>query len=516
MSSPMRRGAPFLTAVTLMAATAAPATALTADDLWSQWEAYIEDLGYDVTARAEPSGDGLSLRDLTITMPPRAGAGQGGPATVTLDQVSFVETADGSVSVRLPETLPIRMHFEPETGEPVDITVEQRLVGHSITASGTPDDTHYEVSADAMTLALTSASRMGEPIDIGQVSFTIGALESSADMSVEDGARVATQSLNAASLSYDVDVKNTDPEGEGTLRLKGEMTDITSLGGGTLPEGVDTNDLPAALAAGYVVDGTLGYGGGTMALAFQQGPQTLNLRTSSQGGDLKIGLNRDAVVYDVGVRGLTVQGTGSQMPFPLEFSSSALGLMLSGPLVATETDKPFELGLTLADVALPEAVWMMGDPNGRLPHDPLTVRLSVSGLGRFTIDVMDEDAVAAAKEQGEAPGVIKAITLDELEIVGAGAEVTGTGAFEVDATRKSAFGDMPLFFGTADLRLKGVTGLISTLSEMGVIPAMQAMMIGGTIQQMGKQEGGPDDLSARINVQEDGNLTVNDRPIGLR
>ena len=68
-------------------------------------------------------------------------------------------------------------------------------------------------------------------------------------------------------------------------------------------------------------------------------------------------------------------------------------------------------------------------------------------------------------------------------------------------------------FGTADVRMTGVTGLLNKLAQMGLIPAAQAMMAAGMIQQIGKPEGGADDFSAKIEMTPNGNMLVNGMPM---
>jgi hypothetical protein len=48
---------------------------------------------------------------------------------------------------------------------------------------------------------------------------------------------------------------------------------------------------------------------------------------------------------------------------------------------------------------------------------------------------------------------------------------------------------------------------------MGLIPMPQAMMVTGMIQQLGKPESGPDDVSALIEVTKESQLTVNGAPL---
>ena len=59
-------------------------------------------------------------------------------------------------------------------------------------------------------------------------------------------------------------------------------------------------------------------------------------------------------------------------------------------------------------------------------------------------------------------------------------------------------------------------GLINKLGQMGLIPGPQAMMTAGMIQQLGKIESGPDDVSAKIELSQEGAVTINGNALPLR
>lgn len=162
-------------ALAMVAATAAPGLALTPQDVWDQWQGYFTSAGYEITARAEPQGADLAVRDLRMSMPLEGADDETGTVTVALGDYTFEGGADGSVNVRMPDEQTIEIHVEPpeKDGEAFDIALRQSVANFTMTASGTPEDTDYTYTSDSIALTLDSLSKGGTPVDFGAASLTI-------------------------------------------------------------------------------------------------------------------------------------------------------------------------------------------------------------------------------------------------------------------------------------------------------------------------------------------------------
>lgn len=67
----------------------------------------------------------------------------------------------------------------------------------------------------------------------------------------------------------------------------------------------------------------------------------------------------------------------------------------------------------------------MFDPTGQLPHDPATVVLDLAGKGKVLFDMFDPEAMEALEKGEEQPGELHALTVNQLQVSAAGAELTG-------------------------------------------------------------------------------------------
>lgn len=505
-----------VSAAAIFAGFASPGLAITPEELWTQWQSYLTSSGYEITATESGSGDSLTVSDIELSMEMPVEDDETAAVTVSLGEYTFSGRGDGSVDVLMPGRQTIAIHVEAPEEDPVDITLVQTATGFSMVASGTAEDTDYTYSADSLGLAMTDLVRGGETVELGTVEVAINGISGTTGIDVAGGRYTVEQTLGASELTYTVDVADPEPDSTGTFTMNGRMEGISSTGGGTVPEGVDLTDMAAAMEAGYAVNATLGYSAGETTLAFRDGAESFDYSSTSEGGSLAFRLDAARLVYQVLGSVVTMNASGAQMPFPVNISAEALGFQIAMPLNETEEAQDFSASLTLSEIALPDQLWAMADPAGGLPRDPLTVEVALSGTGRLFVNLMDQAEMEQLAETGGVPGEVETLTLDNLTIRGVGAEIGATAALQVDNEAMSPFGPGPNVWGTANIRMQGVQGLLNTLSQMGLVPPAQAMMAAGMISQLGRPVSGPDDLEADVELSEQGDLSVNGQPMPLR
>jgi hypothetical protein len=166
----------------------------------------------------------------------------------------------------------------------------------------------------------------------------------------------------------------------------------------------------------------------------------------------------------------------------------------------------------LRDLAVSEMIWGMIDPGAALPHDPLTVAIELSGMGRLFFDMMDPAQAMQATSGSEIPGELESLSLDELTVRGAGAEILGSGAFTFDFADFQTIPGVPRPEGELNLAINGVNGLIDTLVQMGLVPQQQVM---GAQMMMGAfaRPVGEDMLETKIEITGDGQILANGQRI---
>ena len=69
------------------------------------------------------------------------------------------------------------------------------------------------------------------------------------------------------------------------------------------------------------------------------------------------------------------------------------------------------------------------------------------------------------------PVELHSLTLNDITVSAAGAEITGTGDFTFDNDNLETFGGMPAPTGAIDMNIVGVNGLMDRLIKMGLFAA---------------------------------------------
>ncbi len=123
-----------------------------------------------------------------------------------------------------------------------------------------------------------------------------------------------------ASESVTFKVAATDPEGAGNFNMSGTMAGLSGTSKAMIPEGVDMQDMNAALRAGMLIDGTFTYGGGTYAMDFKDATQSMTANVTGTGGGINLKMSQDGMAYGGNGGATQMNVTGSQIPFPVDIS----------------------------------------------------------------------------------------------------------------------------------------------------------------------------------------------------
>jgi len=491
---------------------ASPALAdVTAEQVWADWRDYMTSAGYEIRAEESRSGDTLTVSDLVMTFDIPE---EDGTVTMTMGAFDFVDKGDGTVSIVLPPDLPIGVTVDGPGDEGADIGLNYATKGMSINASGVPDDLTYTYSAAMLAITLEELAVEGETVDMeafGSAALEIADLAGSTKMQVGE-LRNSTQKLTTGKVSYEMDF--TDPEGsEGHFVLRGGADGMDFRGSFAMPETLDTEEMAKMLRQGFSVDATFGYENGASEFNFKDGDEVVQGASSSEAGSLEVVMNEDRLSYDVSGTGMQMQMAGTELPFPVEFSMQETGFNFAMPVTATEEVQDFAFGLTLREFTMSDLIWGIFDPKGQLPRDPATVALDVTGKLKLLLDLMNPEDMEALESGEELPAEIRSLTLNELTVRAAGAELTGEGDFTFDNSDLETFEGLPAPEGSVNLVLKGGNALLDKLVEMGFVPEEEA---GGMRMMMGLfavPGEGEDTLTSTIEVKSDGQILANGQRI---
>jgi hypothetical protein len=464
---------------------------VTAEDVWAGWKDYYASFGAGVTTGSEvKDGSTLVLTDVAFS-----GGAEGNTFAVTIPEMRLTELGDGRVEMTLSPEVPISSKSTSPEGEVADMVMKLTQTDMKMVVSGQPADMNYDFTAPTMAVKVDSLTVDGAAVPL---SVDVALTGNTGTYNLKTaGAKVLTSQFATEAVTFAMSA--TDPTAGGTFNLNGSLSGLGGTSNATIPEGVNFEDMNAALKAGLLMDGTFTYAGGTYAVDFQDAEQSMVANATGSGGGLNFKMSQDGLNYGGNGSGMQVSATGSQIPFPIEFAMGESAFNLAMPVVKSDTARPFALLMKVVDLSLSDGIWGMVDPGAQLPREPLTMVIDIAGTAKLLQDIMDPANAGST----DVPGELETVSLNQLQVKLAGAELTGTGAATVDNSTP-----VPKPVGAVDLKLTGANALIDKLVAIGLIPEDQAM---GARMMMGMfaVPAGDDVLTSKIEFKEDGGIYAN-------
>ncbi len=148
--------APFRTAkyaalvAMLPALSASAASALTAEEVWADWQRLAKDGGVEITAIARREGDRLVLTNIAIPVGP-----PGDMADIKIGRVELQDRPDGTVAVLLPDSFPVTIDTRNDDSPGPDLVeLAASAPGFAMTIAGIGDTAAFDISAPSLALSL--------------------------------------------------------------------------------------------------------------------------------------------------------------------------------------------------------------------------------------------------------------------------------------------------------------------------------------------------------------------------
>ena len=484
----------------------------TAQDVWGDWRAYMEGMGYAVTATETAKGDTLDVGNIAITSPEGADVGQ---MTIMLGSLQFISNGDGSVEVVMPSSMPMTINIPAQALQPAtQVNVVYTQTGQKMIASGDAAALTYDYTADMFGLALTTLTVDNEMMSADTARFTLNgsALASQTNLTVADQ-RSYAQSMKIGSVVYDMFFK--EPDGVEAMSLSSTLNDLSFSGNSTLPVGgmPATPDLTPLLAAGFAFDGTFGANGSETQIEITSEEGTSKLKTGTASSTLAVAMGADGVQYDVNAEQVQMGGQLAGLPFPLFVEMAKYGVELRAPVTKSDEPQDFKLAFNMTDFTMSDIIWALFDASGQLPRDPATVALDLSGKAKVLMDGLSPQSAQDMAMSGAAPAEVNALKIDRLLVDALGAKVEATGDITFDNDDTTTMAGFPKPVGDININIAGANGLMDKLTAMGMLPADQAMgarMMMGLFAVPGPA---PDTLQSKIEFNEAGQILVNGQRI---
>lgn len=490
----------FLTLSALSLSMAQPALALTAEELWAEWQSQSATMGQTVTAEQMTAEGGT----LTLTGYSSRFSDTDVSTMTRLDQVVMTETGDGRVIITMSDTYVVTASFSPEPGgAPVTAVFNVTMPGLTITASGTLDARIYDYEAPR--ISVEEGPMTGGDGPLPMIDLMIG---------VEDFA--AIYQMNGAdplNMSYDSTYSTsgitgaldlTPPPGEpGRLKMNFAIGASTGSGAGSFGNMAALATNPDVFPTGLTFAGDFSYDSARLEMTFEHPSDAFTLLTSNQGGSLQASFSETEIGYRMAGTNSTLYFAGPDLPVPVEVSMASGEFGFSVPLARSDAPQPISTRLAYQDVVLNPELWAMIDPAGAIPRDPISVIADITGSVRVLASIFSTNPA----EMASMPAELVDLSLNELRIAVAGAELTGTGSATF------APGPMPMPVGSVDLQLSGANALLDRLQNSGLVPIEQLAMARGLMGAFARPGTEPDTLESTIQFTEGGGITANGVPL---
>ena len=482
---------------------------LTAKDVWSDWQGYIADMGYEISGNETMSGNTLKISDIvyTVKVPD-----EDVTISITTREMSLIENGDGTVNITFPETQVMTVEVDAKNDENAKINLNYTQSGLAMIVSGDASNMTYDYSASSLEISLGSVEIDGNKMPEGTAKAFFKLNDISGKTQMTSGtARTNSGIMKAGGLNYDISVNS--PDGEGTFHISGTSENLSSDSNFTIPETNDNSDMRAMLNEGMAFDGTFSFGPGSYSINGAGDGAEFSAEGSSQGGGFDVAMDKTNLSYDFSIKGMTTAIISNQLPIPVSFDIAKYGLNLNVPLGDTQDLQDFAAMLTLQDFTMADMLWSIFDPSGALPRDPATILVDLKGKARVLVDMFDPNIEEIMMSAKTPPAELHAVTLNNLLVSAAGAELSGAGDFSFDNNDLVTYGGLPAPSGTLDLKLVGINGLMDKLSAMGLIGEQEVMGARMGMGMLAVTGEGEDTLISNIEMTPDGQILANGQRI---
>ncbi|HCP81759.1 MAG TPA: DUF2125 domain-containing protein [Octadecabacter sp.] len=476
---------------------------VTAQQVWDNWTDQMEVYGQGFTTGDENmSGDTLTISDVKIEM-----SDDEASVTAALGDIMLVENGDGTVTVTVPDSYPITLNFTPEYGDPSVINLAVTHEEMVLNVSGDPETMIYDISADKYAISVDSlGGNADEEVELTDAMFAMIDLAGTYSVKSDNLTRIA-YAFNVGAL--DIDVLFNEIDGDSVVAANGDITDLAMFANLTTPIDMDMDGGTPPFIDGLAFEGGYTFGALEYSFDVDVDGEAASGTASVDSGLLDVEMDIDGLSYIGESRDISINLLiPEEVPFPLEVAMGKYGFDFQIPLSQGE-DGPRDarMAFNFTDLAISETIWNMADPQSILPRDALTIALGLDAQVTPFFDFLDPAQQEAAM-MSDVPGELNGVQITELTVRGAGAEITGNGAFTFDNSDLETFEGLPRPEGRVDFAINGVNGLVDKLIQMGLIPEEEAMMPRMMLGMFATPVG-DDMLTSTIEVNGEGHLLAN-------
>ena len=218
--------------------------------------------GAEVTTTGQSSSGGT----LTVSGVATAFEVPDGSVSLVIGDLAFEELGDGSVAIRMPDTMPISVDITTPEGDG-KVGFSLRQPGASMIASGDASSLRYDFDYPTFEMGGFTIEGDDIPDDLPiVVEFALNGMAGFIDLSEGDVRNYVTESSIASMV---MDISFADPEGkEGEGAFKFSVADLKQTAQGAIGKIEMNMSVAEMINAGMRQTGTATYGTGSYAVEF--------------------------------------------------------------------------------------------------------------------------------------------------------------------------------------------------------------------------------------------------------
>ncbi|MEX1661278.1 DUF2125 domain-containing protein [Thioclava sp. 15-R06ZXC-3] len=477
--------------VSLLSTTAAFAD-VTPEQVWDAWQKGYEAYGYQVlSGSTDRQGDTLNVSDVKLVNEVNDSS-----FTMTIPEIKLRDRGDGTVEATLADKMTAEATADLPKKDPMQMSMVMTQKGTSVIVSGSPEDMIYDITAPNMTIEVDQ--KIGKegatmPVKVwASIDNTTGRYE----MKQGDSHDVTSQ-VKSAMVKFTA--SGADPESSGTFNMSGQLADLDYSGNFILPNGAAMEKLDEALSAGMNLDFKASYGPSNYELTADSKEGPVTIKSSADTGTIDVKMAKDGIHYAATGTKAKIDMTSQKLPFPVSAALDEMDADFTIPVTSSTDTQPYKAKIALKGLTLSDNVWSLFDPQGKLPRDPASLVIDLSGNTTVTSDLFSPEAA----NMPAPPLKVDSADVNALQLTVAGADLRGTGALKFDNS-----GPVPKPVGTLDFTLKGANALMDNLVAAGLVPQDQ-VMFGRMMLGLYAKPTGDDEMQSQVEFKDGGEILVN-------
>jgi len=479
----------LLSSVVLIGTTAPVFADITPEQLWARWAEDMKSVADTVVlSQFNLLEDGILVEGLTLGL----GAPEDGVmASLAYPPLKLTQRADGSVDISLGGPVAISVVEKSDDTGPLRIGGEIVTSGFSMIASGDINDLSYVYDAETVDFSVNAITAKNADVESRAQATNVegNSTDKTGDL------RTVSQSISAEGVA--ISARFSDPTSGGAFDVNGRIQETQFTGAATSATGTYPLASQSPFAPQSSFETTYNTGLTDLAFSAQDGTGSWTGTVRQAQSSTRAASSATRVEYSQDASDMTFTLAGA-LPLPISATLDDVRIKGSAPIAfdPTEPEPDYALEAVLAGLKINESVWSIFDPQGGLDWSAATISVSVSGTGEFT-------------NGGRGPFAPKTARLNDVTLTALGATATGQGDMRFVSPQNPIDLTMPAMAGKAEFTFSGVTEVMSTMAQLGILAPEQlfgAQMMMGFFTR--PAENGTD-LQTTIEMRENGEQYIN-------